>query len=182
MMCRVLTLRTPVAGYVTQPPFPTGPDGTVQYQGDQTRMMVSIGDQRSLPINRSGSAVFVPVMRTDAQGQAVGVGFFQALDDLTASVNGSNQAGMQRGIGEMETLLQGVLLGRADVGTDLAVADQQTSVLDDITLNLKSTLSDVEDLDFAAAVTKMNKQMLSLEAAQASFAKIAKLNLFNYIN
>ena len=167
---------------LTQPPFPTGPDGTVQYQGDQTRMMVSIGDQRSLPINRSGSAVFVPVMRTDAQGQAVGVGFFQALDDLTASVNGSNQAGMQRGIGEMETLLQGVLLGRADVGTDLAVADQQTSVLDDITLNLKSTLSDVEDLDFAAAVTKMNKQMLSLEAAQASFAKIAKLNLFNYIN
>ena len=70
----------------------------------------------------------------------------------------------------------------ADVGTDLAVADQQTSVLDDVTLNLKSTLSDVEDLDFAAAVTKMNKQMLSLEAAQASFAKIAKLNLFNYIN
>jgi hypothetical protein len=27
----------------------------------------------------------------------------------------------------------------------------------------------------------MNQQMLSLEAAQASFAKVSQLNLFNYI-
>jgi len=30
-------------------------------------------------------------------------------------------------------------------------------------------------------VTKLSAQMLSLEAAQASFAKISQLNLFNYL-
>jgi flagellar hook-associated protein 3 FlgL len=39
----------------------------------------------------------------------------------------------------------------------------------------------VEDLDMAAAITKMNKQMLSLQASQSSFAKISQLNLFNFI-
>ena len=43
------------------------------------------------------------------------------------------------------------------------------------------TPSNVEDLDYAAAITKMNQQMLSLEAAQSSFAKMSQLNLFNYL-
>jgi flagellar hook-associated protein 3 FlgL len=39
----------------------------------------------------------------------------------------------------------------------------------------------VEDLDMAAAITLMQKQLLSLEAAQASFAKVSQLSLFKYI-
>jgi flagellar hook-associated protein 3 FlgL len=62
------------------------------------------------------------------------------------------------------------------------MVDQQTMILEDTALNLKSTLSSIEDLDYASAITKMNQQMMSLEAAQASFGKISKLNLFNYIN
>ncbi len=41
--------------------------------------------------------------------------------------------------------------------------------------------SNVEDLDYAEAITQMNKEMLALEAAQSSFAKIAQLNIFNYL-
>jgi flagellar hook-associated protein 3 FlgL len=78
-------------------------------------------------------------------------------------------------------LQQGVSMAQAQIGTNLNVVDQQTSVLDDTTLNLKSTLSSIEDLDYASAITKMNQQMMSLEAAQSSFAKVSQLNLFNYI-
>jgi flagellar hook-associated protein 3 FlgL len=42
-------------------------------------------------------------------------------------------------------------------------------------------LSSVEDLNMATAITQMQKQMLSLEAAQASFAKVSQLSLFNYL-
>ena len=72
-------------------------------------------------------------------------------------------------------------LAQANVGTDLNVVDQQGQVIDDTKLTLKTTLSNVEDLDMAEAITKMNKQMLSLEASQSSFAKITQLNLFNFI-
>jgi flagellar hook-associated protein 3 FlgL len=72
-------------------------------------------------------------------------------------------------------------LAQAEVGNNLNVVDQQTAVIEDTTLNLKVTLSSIEDLDYASAITKMNQQMLSLEAAQASFAKVSQLNLFNFI-
>jgi flagellar hook-associated protein 3 FlgL len=85
-------------------------------------------------------------------------------------------------VGELDDLMQGVSLARANIGTNLNVVDQQSSVIEDTTLNLKTTLSSIEDLDYASAITKMNQQMMSLEAAQSSFAKVSQLNLFNFIN
>ena len=57
----------------------------------------------------------------------------------------------------------------------------QNNVLDQVMLRLKSTRSDVEDLDYTEAITKMNKEQLALEAAQSSFAKISQLSLFKYL-
>jgi flagellar hook-associated protein 3 FlgL len=166
---------------VTQPAFAADVAGQVVYQGDQTHMNVMVGEQRSIPINRSGSDAFVRVLRTAPDGSSTGVGFFQALDDLTAAVNNSDQAGIQRGIGEVDSLHQGMTLAQASVGTDMNVVDLQTTIVQDTTLNLQTNLSNLEDLDYATAITQMSKQMLALEAAQSSFAKISQLSLFNYI-
>lgn len=51
----------------------------------------------------------------------------------------------------------------------------------DFKLMTESTLSSVQDLDYAAASTELAKRKLSLEAAYASFAQIKDLSLFNYI-
>ncbi len=166
---------------VSQPAFAVDASGYPTYQGDQTRMQVSIGDQRSIAVNRTGTDAFVSVARTDAQGNTQGVGFFQSVDELIAGIKGSNQKAMQQGIGEMDKLLQGISMAQAAVGSDQATLEQQTAVIEATTLNLKTTLSSVQDLDYASAVTTMNQQMLSLEAAQSSFAKISQLNLFNFI-
>ena len=166
---------------VNQPAFAVDASGFPTYQGDQTRMQVSIGDQRSIAVNRTGTDAFVAVARTDAQGITQGVGFFQSVDELIAGIKGSNQKAMQQGIGEMDKLLQGLSMAQSAVGSDQATLEQQSSVIDATTLNLKTTLSSVQDLDYASAVTTMNQQMLSLEAAQSSFARISQLNLFNFI-
>lgn len=164
-----------------QPPFTQDVHGDATYQGDQTRMYVQVGDQRSIPLNRSGSDAFVGVTRTDSAGQKANREFFGAIDDLIAGINNSDRTAMKQGVGEMDSLLNGVTLAQANVGTDLNVVDQQNQVIDDTKLTLKTTLSNIEDLDMAEAITKMNKQMLSLEASQSSFAKITQLNLFNFI-
>jgi flagellar hook-associated protein 3 FlgL len=82
---------------------------------------------------------------------------------------------------EMDDLQRGVVLAQAESGTDMKVVEQQNAVLDDTQLTLKTALASVEDLDMAAAITLMQKQLLSLEAAQASFAKVSQLSLFKYI-
>ena len=59
--------------------------------------------------------------------------------------------------------------------------NQTKEILEDTKLQLKTALSDVEDVDYAEAVTNMKKKLLSLEAAQSSFAQISRLSLFDYI-
>jgi flagellar hook-associated protein 3 FlgL len=166
---------------VKQPAFAETANGSPAYMGDQTRMNVRVGDQRSIPINRTGTDAFVPVARIDSDGKTNGVGFFQVMDNLITGLNTSKGPDIRRGVGELDDLMQGLSMARANIGTNLNVVDQQSSVIEDTTLNLKTTLSSIEDLDYASAITKMNQQMMSLEAAQASFAKVSQLNLFNYI-
>jgi len=166
------------------PPFAPSvadPDGPPVYQGDHTRMEVPIGDQRVLPINRAGADVFTRVVRDDGQGGKVGVGFFQALDDLIQGVKDSSQPAMQRGNKELDAMLDGIFMAQASVGTDMSTLDQQTQTLEDTLTTIKANLGSVEDLDYSKAITLMNKQVLSLEAAQSSFAKISQLNLFNFL-
>ena len=40
---------------------------------------------------------------------------------------------------------------------------------------------DLRDLDYAQALTKMNQQLVGLQAAQLSYSKISNLSLFNYL-
>jgi len=164
------------------PAFGKDAKGQVVYQGDESRMKVAVGDNRRMNLNMPGSDAFVKVIRDDGKGNKVGVGFFQAIDDLANAVKNSDHINMQRGIAEIDTLQQGVSDATAQIGTDMNVVDMQNSVLDEVTLRLKTTKSDAEDLDYTSAITKMNKDQLALEAAQSSFAKISQLSLFKYMN
>jgi flagellar hook-associated protein 3 FlgL len=59
--------------------------------------------------------------------------------------------------------------------------DSQLVASEEQLVRLKSLESDLQDVDYAEAVTRMQKEMLSLQAAQSSFAQLSKLTLFNYI-
>jgi flagellar hook-associated protein 3 FlgL len=167
---------------VTHPAFGKDTAGEFNYQGDQTRIRVAVGDNLRMNVNRPGSDAFVRVPREDGKGGTIGIGFFQSLDDLTQAIRSSDRKMMQRGLGELDALSQGVSEATAQVGADLNVVDAQRNVLDEVTLRLKTTMSAVQDLDYTEAITRMNRDQLALEAAQSSFAKISKLSLFNYLN
>ncbi len=166
---------------VKNPPFVSVGGEAPSYQGDQSRMQIPVGNQRTVLLNRPGAEVFARVVRTDQDGNSTGIGFFQSLDDTIAAVKSSNRAGMQRGMAELDSLQSTVGLARAQVGTDQNVLQEQQDIVDDTTLTLKNALSGIEDLDYAEAVAKLNQQTLALQAAQGSFAKISQLNLFDYL-
>jgi flagellar hook-associated protein 3 FlgL len=164
-------------------PFQTDENGTIVYTGDQTRIRIAVGDHRDLNLNRSGTDIFAPLERP-AQlptEEATTVGFFESIQQLSESIRSSDQVGMQRGLGELDKMIQGLGYAISEVGTDLSVAEMQTDMVNETQLQMKSVLSNVEDLDYAEAVTRMQKQALALEAAQRSLAQISQLNLFEYI-
>ena len=84
-------------------------------------------------------------------------------------------------MGELDIAQYGMTESIANVGSGINVLQSQQSVAEENILRIKTTLSDVKDVDYTQAITQMNKDLLALEAAQSSFSKISQLNLFDYI-
>lgn len=164
-------------------PFKADADGVIRYEGDQTRMQVAVGDHRDLNLNRSGTDVFSNLERpAPTPGDPpTAVGFFDSLQQVSNAIRASDHSSMQRGVGELDKMIQGISYAISEVGTSQGVAEQQRDMVEQTKLQMKTVLSSVEDLDYAEAVTRMQKQSLALEAAQRSFAQISQLNLFQYI-
>lgn len=162
---------------VNTPAFAEDANGQVVYQGDQTQTRIPAGVERTVQFTRAGTDVFSRVVREDGQA----VGFFDALDQMIDGIITSRTGKIQQGIADITQMHNSLTLSQAQNGSDQTVVQSQLDVLDETTLRIQSTLSEIEDLDYAEAVTRMNKEMMGLEAAMGSFAKISGLTLFDYI-
>lgn len=156
-------------------------DGSVVFQGDQTQTFVPAGVERDVIYTRSGTDVFKRVVRDDGNGGQTAVTFFTAVQDMVDSAMSNDVSQIQRSVTEVDSMIQGVALALSAVGSDTAVINSQTNVLETNILRLKTSLSSIEDLDYTQAVTQMSKDTMALQAAQSSFAKISQLSLFDYI-
>ncbi len=155
--------------------------GRLAYAGDQTVNSVGVGDERSVQENRAATDPFARSLRTGADGQPQSIGFFEVIDDLAVALEGNQYENIQRAVSEVGDMQFGMSESLAAIGAGMNTLDRQQELADANVLRLKQTLSSVEDLDYTEAITKMNKEMLALQAAQSSFAKISQMNLFNYI-
>ncbi len=162
---------------VNTPAFVEDANGVVVYQGDQTQTRIPAGVERSVEFTRAGTDVFSRVVRDNGNS----VGFFDALDQMIHGVESHQTSKIQQGIADLTQMHNSLTLSQAKNGSDQTVVQSQLDVLDETALRLKSTLSEIEDLDYAEAVTRMNKEMMALEAAMGSFAKISGLTLFDYL-
>ena len=162
---------------VNTPAFAQNEQGRIEYQGDQTQTRIPAGVERTVQFTRSGTDVFQRVVRDDGKA----VGFFDALDQTIDAVQNSQTGKIQQGIADLDQMHNGLTLALAQTGSDQKVVQSQMDVLAETKLRLKSTLSEIEDLDYAEAVTRMNKEVMALEAAMGSFSKISGLSLFDYI-
>ena len=48
-------------------------------------------------------------------------------------------------------------------------------------MQLTTTLSEVRDLDYAEALSRLSQQLFGLDAAQQAFARTQSLSLFRYL-
>ncbi len=107
--------------------------------------------------------------------------FFETLYEFVAALETSDVAELEDKVDELTALGEQVALGQAQVGTQMEAIERQRNIQEEVVLSLKELKSSIHDLDYAEAMTRMNANMLALESAQASFAKISQLSLFNYL-
>jgi flagellar hook-associated protein 3 FlgL len=69
----------------------------------------------------------------------------------------------------------------ASVGARINSITASQATAQTLQTSLTTSVSQLSDVDYAAAITQLNTEEVSLQAAQQSYASIAKLSLFNYI-
>ncbi|MEQ1766951.1 MAG: flagellar hook-associated protein FlgL [Methylotenera sp.] len=155
-------------------------DAAGTYAGDSNQQLLQVDSQRQMAVNVTGNAVF----------QAGGNDAFAALKDIVTLLNtpitdATSQAAFSTGIatalGKMRGAVDNVLNVRADIGTKLNEIDKLDTAGSDRSLQYSKSLSELQDTDYASALSDLAKQQTIMEAAQKSFVQVTSLSLFKFI-
>lgn len=82
---------------------------------------------------------------------------------------------------ELDQAMERLFQVRAENGSRLKALEQERNANEAALLEMESSLSKTQDLDYAEAVSRLNLQLTGLQAAQQSYTKIQGLSLFNYL-
>lgn len=115
---------------------------------------------------------------------------FTTLDRLAAALGSPTATAAQRAL--LGNELNGVLTQlqqsmehvsniRSAVGTRLVAIDDAAASRAVLEEDVAANLSKLRDTDYSEALTRLNLQLTGLQAAQQSYAKLARLSLFDYL-
>lgn len=155
--------------------FIKGDDGKVDYVGDTNIPQVEIADGIFSPSSNNGQATFMQVKLPNGRVASV----FELLSDTISELR-AGQSGRPQLAGIVASL-EHVTDARVVSGTRLGALSTQKDIIDTNKTNSEVMLSGVQDTDIERAVMELKQKMLSLEASQTAFVKIAELSLFNYM-
>lgn len=170
-----------------QTPFVDQGGGNYAYQGDSGQRQLSIGPGRQIADGDPGDAVFMNVppgsgLQTVSNPPARNI--FAMVDAVASALeNPGAELGKQlaNGVIDMDSALDRLSDIRTQIGSRLNAVAQQSDINASAIQQFKETLSSIQDLDYASAITSYNQQMVGLQAAQQAYAKVQGLSLFDYI-
>ena len=151
----------------------------ILYQGDGGQRLAQTGPTATVAVGDPGSEVF----QVDSADPAKGL--FATLDRLATTLETaptSLHADLATALSEIDSGLNNLNGVQAKVGVRLQALESQAFANSDFSLHLHQTISEVDDLDYAEAITQLSRETLGLQVAQQSFMRIQSLSLFNYMN
>lgn len=99
----------------------------------------------------------------------------------TPAQRGAFQTALQQGLRELDRAEAHLLSFQTSAGIRLGNAEDAESTLEASSIDAESTLSGLRDLDIAEAASRLQQELLALQATQAAYAKVQGLSLFNYL-
>ncbi len=159
------------AGHATNLPAFIDNLGNYEFQGDDGQRNLNIAAGVMVSIRTSGQQVF-------GEGET---GIFAVLQNLAGGLRADDDEIIQRSMTEIDASQQLMLEGIADLGSKMGLVEDQQLLNEAFNIQLKESLSGLEDIDYAKAISEMNLQMVALQAAQQTYSQTRDLNLFNYL-
>lgn len=115
---------------------------------------------------------------------------FQTVRNIadTLDINGNNAVsqailnnGLNTGIQEIDLAIGNVSEVRTHIGVRLNAIESQTDSNTGSSILARQAVSELEDLDYAEALSRLSLQATALEAAQRSFAVTQRMSLFQFL-
>ena len=156
-------------------PFTDDGSGNVTYAGDQGQRSLQIGSSRQVVIGDSGADVFMQV--DDGAGGKNSM--FAVLNDFANDLEANTPTGTT--LTRLDFALNVVSDTRASIGARMNTIEGQRNANASFTLLLQENRSNLQDLDYAGAVSRFEQQLLALQASQQTFVQLKGLSLFNYL-
>jgi len=106
-----------------------------------------------------------------------------ALENGTATGSDRTRfsATMQESIDDIDNALSNINEYRTRIGGRMNVMDNYRDQNEAYLIDTQSAISLLRDVDYAEAITRLQQNTLSLQAAQAAFARIDDNSLFNFL-
>ncbi|MDD5214569.1 MAG: flagellar hook-associated protein FlgL [Methylococcales bacterium] len=142
------------------------------YSGSNTQREIQIGGSRKIADGDTGLNVFGP-------SNVTGKTLFDTVKNFADELRTDNPtlATLQ----ELDDAMVRLSTVRSTIGARQNALDRQKASNQDFIINTQTALSQVEDLDYAGAITQLNSQQMSLQAAQQSYAKVQGMSLFKFL-
>lgn len=106
---------------------------------------------------------------------------FERLQDVISSLKNNNTNGVDGLIENVSSTLSHVSTVQSDIGNRLNTLDQLDTIGSARGLQLTSSLSGLQDLDYTNAISELTKQQTILQAAQKTFGQVSSMSLFDFI-
>jgi flagellar hook-associated protein 3 FlgL len=132
---------------------------------------VNVGDEFSIQASRNQDVFETVANLINTLG----------ISPFNESKEAELQQGLQVALGDIDQAIGNILNIRTTVGTRQNSLDSADAESSNVKLVLQQTLSEVEDLDLAEAISQLTFETTALEAVQATFSRIQNLNLFNFL-
>jgi flagellar hook-associated protein 3 FlgL len=176
--------------------FAVGGSGTTYQVQDTTRNQTVASGSYTSPTTISFDGLKVTLTGAPANNDSftVAPAAFQSIFTTVANAVAALQqpadtpaatAQLQTSLGSalasMGQALDHVTLKQAEVGNQLQQLNSYSTLNSDRTLQAKSSLSSIQDLDYAQAASQMAQQQTIYQAALQSYSAVSKLSLFNYL-
>ena len=164
------------AGYKveTQPYVEDKTTGNVVHHGDSGVYTLQISRNQRIPTSLNGADVFLRVPHDKGVEN-----MFSMLDDIVAKLELGKMD--DDFIDKMDSSVRHFSLQQTKIGATINRSDMQKEVNDRQLLLMDQDISNLEDADIAKLVTDLQAKLVSRNAAQQAFVKIAQDNLFNYL-
>jgi flagellar hook-associated protein 3 FlgL len=145
-------------------------DAAASYVGDNAAITRTVGDNTKVQVNASGPAVF-------------GTGstsLFSVLASISIDMR-TNPGALNQDLANLDVASGNIKSALSDVGARYNRLQNMQAEADSRVDDLKSQLSDIEDVDLPKTITELQMQQVAYQSALAATAKVIQPSLIDFL-